>query len=71
MESLTQNKIEITKNIKMTKPLAKLVKLFTATVIIASLDNKNKTIVLKQKFICVNDFTGKHYDENRYNLRMP
>jgi len=55
----------------MTKPLAKLVKLFTATVIIASLDNKNKTIVLKQKFICVNDFTGKHYDENRYNLRMP
>jgi hypothetical protein len=32
-------KFQFTKNINMTKPLAKLVKLFTATVIIASLKN--------------------------------
>ncbi len=60
-------KFFFTKNINITKPLAKLVKLLTATVIIASLHTNSKNrIIIHKEF-----FTEIHYDENHYNLQMP
>ena len=53
---------------KMTNPLAKLVRLLTATVIIASLEANPLSLYFRK---IKQNPTGKHYDESRYNLRMP
>lgn len=68
VSSINMRKFPFTKNMKITNPLAKLVKLFTATVIIASLQKDFFTFRGSIQGLIPTD---RHCDENHCNLQMP